>query len=163
MQQEPDAGPADGREAAGAPAGLDDFAGRWRLLRRIADARAGVEGRMEGTAEFRPLGAGLLCEERGLLSYGDSAPMQAVRRYLWHADGPGRIAVSFEDGRPFHGFVLGAAAEAVHDCAPDRYRVAYDFSRWPRGWRAVWTVTGPRKDYVSVSDYLREAGPAGGD
>jgi hypothetical protein len=146
---------------AGGPARLEDFAGRWRLTRRIADALAGAEGRLEGWAEFRPVSGGLVCEEKGLLSYGGGPPLQASRSYLWRAEAPGRIAVSFEDGRPFHVFALGPAAEAAHDCAPDRYHVAYDFSRWP-AWRAVWTVTGPRKDYVSVSEYLPEAGAGGG-
>jgi len=162
MQQSSPADRSDGRNAAGGggrPARLAEFAGRWRLVRRIADALAGAEGRMEGWAEFQPGGEGLLCEERGLLRYGGGSPLQAARRYLWRAEAPGRIAVFFEDGRPFHGFALGASAEAIHDCAPDRYHVAYDFSGWPRRWRAVWTVTGPRKDYVSVSDYLREAAP----
>lgn len=162
MQQAPTTRPADGHEDAAVPAGLEDFAGRWRLVRRIADARAAVEGRMEGRAEFLPLGDGLLCRERGVLRYGDGAPCRAERRYRWRTGGAGQIAVSFEDGRPFHVFALGASAEAAHDCAPDRYRVAYDFSPWPRAWRAVWTVTGPRKDYVSVSDYAREAGAEAG-
>ena len=45
---------------------------------------------------------------------------------------------------------------AVHDCGADRYRVRYDFRRWPR-WRAEWRVTGPAKNYGTVSEY-RPAG-----
>ncbi len=141
----------------GMPIRLEDFTGLWSLARRINDARAGAEGRLEGQAEFRPLGVGLICEERGVLHFASGDPMQVSRRYFWRAESAGRIAVSFEDGRPFHDFALGAIAEAAHDCAPDHYHVAYDFSHWPN-WRAVWTVKGPRKDYVSVSDYAPEAG-----
>ena len=142
------------------PRVLQEFAGRWRIERRIADARAGVEGRLEGVADFAAGEGGLVCTESGLLRYAGAPPMRARRVYLWRADGPGRIAVAFEDGREFHGFALrGEAAEAEHDCAPDRYRVRYDFSGWP-DWRAEWRVRGPRKDYVSVTDYRRgEVGP----
>ncbi len=138
------------------PAGLADFAGRWRLLRRIDDRLNRTAGRLDGTAAFRAEGVGLLCEERGALSYAGGPPVEAVRRYFWRGAPAGRIAVAFADGRRFHSFALGAAATARHDCAPDLYLVSYDFADWPR-WRAEWTVTGPRKDYVSVSDYVRLA------
>lgn len=133
---------------------LFDFLGRWRLSREIEDARGGLAGRLEGWAIFSPQGTGLACEETGLLSYGDAPAMQATRRYIWRAEGD-RIAVYFDDGRPFHSFVPGPRAEATHDCAPDRYEVAYDFTGWPR-WEAVWTVRGPRKDYVMTSRYSPE-------
>ena len=135
-----------------APRDLGDFAGAWRLIRRIEDRRAGLSGHMEGQAVFAPDAAGLTCDEEGRMCYGAAAPMQARRRYLWRADEPGRIAVLYGDGRPFHAFALGATAEARHDCAPDLYRVAYDFTGWPE-WRADWHVTGPRKDYTSRSVY----------
>lgn len=143
----------DGRVAAGlGPGDLRDFAGSWLLRRVIADARAGAEGRMEGQAIFRADRDGLVCDEEGQLSYGGGAALVATRRYLWRSPARRWIAVSFADGRPFHGFALGASAEAVHICGPDRYEVCYDFTRWP-DWRAVWRVAGPRKDYVSVTDY----------
>lgn len=144
------------RNAEG-PRALSDFAGRWTVERRIADARAGTTHRLSGLVEFVPDERGLSVEERGLLRIGDAKPLETLRRYHWRFGGPGRIAVHFDDGRPFHSFTLATRAEAGHDCPPDRYRVAYDFSRWPR-WRAVWTVTGPRKEYVSTSDYARLGG-----
>jgi hypothetical protein len=139
------------------PERLTDFLGRWRLTRRIDDARAVVEGRFAGVAEFRAAGTGLLCEERGRLTYAGQPPLEAFRTYLWRQDGAGRIAVDHADGRPFHSFALGAVAEADHTCAPDFYRVRYDFADWPR-WRATWRVSGPRKDYVSITDYARDDG-----
>ena len=95
-------------------------------------------------------------EEEGWLALpGGGAPLRATRRYLWAADAAW-LEVRFEDGRPFHTVPLDVARpEAAHDCAPDVYRVAYDFADWPR-WRAVWRVTGPRKDYVMTSDYAPE-------
>lgn len=130
--------------------GLSDFEGGWRLDRRIDDARAGLTGRLEGQAVFRPVQGGLVVTETGRLSYGAAPPLQAERVYLWRAEAGG-IAVAFEDGHPFHWFAP-ARPEATHDCPPDLYRVRYDFTRWP-DWQAVWHVTGPRKDYVMTSRY----------
>ena len=135
--------------------GIQDFAGRWRLERRIADRRAGVEGRFDGAADLTPEGAGLTYAERGQLVLGAGAPMTAERRYRWTQGEGGRIAVAFADGRAFHSFDPAAgAAEAAHWCDPDDYRVRYDFSAWPL-WRAVWQVRGPRKDYRMESLYRR--------
>lgn len=134
--------------------GPGDFAGPWQVARVIDDRRAGQAGVFEGTARFSPNGAGRLrYAETGRLRMGGGVPMQADRVYLWRFD-RGRVEVSFDDGRPFHGFALGGVAGADHWCDPDAYRVAYDFSDFPR-WRAVWTVTGPRKDYVMDSAYTR--------
>ena len=128
---------------------LEDFAGVWRVQRRIAD-RAGRQClRFSGIARFTPAGAGCLrYEESGLLHLPGRAPMQAERRYLWRAEA-GRIVVDHGDGSPFHAFDP-TAPEAKHFCPPDRYAVRYRFARWPR-WSAVWTVTGPRKDYTMLS------------
>ena len=108
---------------------------------------------MEGEALFVPTGRGLRCEEAGTLVYG-GVTVEARRVYLWRAV-PGGVAVDYEDGRSFHRFSF-AAAKAEHICTPDLYRVAYDFSTWPH-WRAEWHVTGPRKDYTSLTRYHRLA------
>jgi hypothetical protein len=142
------------------PDRLEDFAGRWQLRRRIIDALAGVEGAFEGTAEFRPAAHGFVYDERGWLTYAGQAPLEGTRRYLWREERPGRIVVDHADGDAFHRFSLGAVAEAKHTCSRDLYFVTYDFTGWPR-WRATWRVNGPRKGYVSVTDYQRdEAGAA---
>lgn len=135
---------------------LSDFEGVWQLSRRIEDRRAGLTGWLEGEARFNAGQGGLVLTETGCLRYGDGAPMLAERRYLWREQ-PGGIAVFFEDGRPFHR-ISADAPEARHDCPPDLYHVRYDFSTWPDSWpdwRAVWQVTGPRKDYVMDSRYSR--------
>ncbi len=136
---------------------LEAFAGLWRITRRIEDRLAGGEGRLTGTARFEPDpgGDGLVAIEEGTLVLGGAPPMAATRRYLWREEVPGAITVRFADGRFFHSFAPGAAApEARHDCAPDLYRVRYDFSAWP-DWRAEWRVTGPRKDYTMTTDFRR--------
>jgi len=130
---------------------LSDFEGRWHLARRVEDHRAGLTGRLDGTATWsRRDPATLEQTETGLLHYGSAPPMQATRRYLWRADGQG-IAVFFDDGRPFHSF-RPQIPTARHHCPPDLYDVTYDLSGWPR-WTATWQVTGPRKHATIVSRY----------
>ena len=135
---------------------LEALEGRWRLSRVIRNAD-GSEATLEGVTVFRREGDGARAGGGGLAdASGRGAPLRATRRYLWAAGRRRGLEVRFEDGRPFHTVPLGVARpEAAHDCAPDVYRVAYDFADWPR-WRAVWRVTGPRKDYVMTSDYAPE-------
>ncbi|WP_019953869.1 DUF6314 family protein [Yoonia vestfoldensis] len=138
--------------------GRDDFAGLWQVVRRIEDRHSGMRGDFVGVAELEPVGeAGLIYVENGQMRFGDTPPMQATRRYFW--DFADRlVTVRFADGRNFHSFVPeGQAAGTDHPCGADHYSVVYDFTRWPH-WRATWDVTGPRKDYTSVTDYVRAAG-----
>lgn len=137
-------------EEGGVPA-LMEFAGPWRVERRIDDRQAGAQGHFVGQALLAPDGAGLLYREEGLLSFPGMAPMQATRSYLWRTQAD-EIAVFFEDGRRFH--VIGETGQDRHWCDPDIYDVHYDFSRWPE-WSARWDVSGPRKDYTMVSHYRR--------
>lgn len=146
---------------------LSDFKGRWHLTRHIEDARAGRTGTFEGAASFTPAapgqvngmtGAGLIYDEVGELRLPDgptgATAMQASRRYLWLAD-PDGLRVLFSDGRDFHRIgVSDDTATGFHHCPPDDYEVSYNFSRWP-DWRTTWRVSGPRKDYVMITDYRR--------
>ncbi len=133
----------------------DDFLGRWALERRISDHHSGQDGQMTGEAVFTTQGADrLIYDETGTLTLAGGTAFTATRRYLWQF-GESQIAVFFADGRPFHTFVpAGHAAGTDHPCGDDFYTVRYDFTCWP-DWQAVWTVTGPRKDYVSTSRYAR--------
>ena len=130
---------------------LAQFAGTWTVHRRIEHAD-GTEATFDGVAEFTPSGGGLDYRERGVLTLPQDTQMRAERGYRWAEDGP-MIHVAFADGRPFHSFDPGRP-EAVHDCPPDRYHVCYDFGAWP-SWRAIWTVSGPQKDYRMISRYRR--------
>ena len=131
-------------------ASLWSLAGRWSLVRCIRHAD-GRENSFTGKAVFTRSGSRLVQDESGLLRLGDQT-LEARQRLVWTQDGP-FLRVHFSDMRPFHEFALGIAnPEAVHDCPPDRYHVAYDFAQWPN-WGSVWTVTGPRKDYVMNSAY----------
>jgi hypothetical protein len=137
---------------------LRAFEGRWHLSRVIEDRRAQSSGQFEGRALFAPQAGklGVLDYfETGEMSYAGQPPMAASRAYIWQ-QAPGGIAVLFDDGRPFHVIEdTRGAPDAVHHCDPDLYHVSYDFSRWAAGWRAVWRVQGPRKDYRMVSEYRR--------
>jgi hypothetical protein len=138
---------------------LQSFVGRWRIERRIEDVRDGRTGRLEGTARFEPAPDGLAYREDGTLAFAGGAPMPATRRYLWRDGGSGTVDVFFEDGRFFHRFDAEEPAPASsHDCPPDLYHVRYDFRPWPR-WQAEWRVTGPRKDYSTVTTYTPEPEP----
>ena len=131
--------------------GLKDFAGRWRIERRIRDSRSDRDGAFTGIATFEPQGATLLYREAGELRLGEAA-MTAEQSHVWRQEGT-RICVVFSDGRPFHCFEMGVTTPVGrHDCAPDVYLVSYDFGSWPV-WRSEWTVTGPRKGYVMTSAY----------
>lgn len=131
---------------------LADFAGHWRLVRRIEDRQAGQDGVFDGLAAFLPDGTVLRYTEDGRLKLGGNAPLEARRAYVWRMEA-GQIVVDHADGRAFHAFDP-AAPVARHDCPPDTYLVRYDFTAWPV-WSAEWTVSGPRKDYTSVSTYSR--------
>ena len=131
---------------------LGDFEGDWVLERSIADRR-GADAQFRGQAYFVPDGAVLRYREIGTLEMGETA-FEAEQSHLWRLDGS-RFRISFADGRPFHDFEAGIEQpQARHDCPPDLYLVRYDFSAWPE-WTAEWTVTGPRKDYLSTSRYVR--------
>lgn len=133
---------------------LGDFIGLWAVSRRIVQAD-GPEASFAGQARFTPQAGGLRYHETGVLTLAGERPMQAERVYLWQAEGA-QIVVRFEDGRDFHRF-SPADPQAAHWCDPDDYRVCYDFGHWP-AWQAEWRVTGPRKDYVMISEYSRGHG-----
>ena len=131
---------------------LQDFAGDWSLMRRIAQADGGT-GVLRGTARFALTGPVLDYSETGVLTM-DGAELEARQSHVWRTDG-NRIHVCFSDGRPFHSFELGVSdPAATHDCPPDTYVVTDDFGDWPE-WHSRWVVTGPRKDYRMVSTYTR--------
>lgn len=133
---------------------LPDFLGDWQLTRQITDALHGQNGQLVGHAQFLADGVGLRYQENGQLTLVSGAVLQADRTYFWNNDESG-IAVRFADGAVFHGFdPVGRARGTTHLCGADTYNVAYDFDRWP-DWSATWDVTGPRKDYRSISHYNR--------
>ncbi|TCP61898.1 hypothetical protein EV663_10383 [Rhodovulum bhavnagarense] len=126
--------------------GLEDFAGRWAIERRIEDARAAQIVRFTGQAVLRPAAmGGLDYVESGVLAMPGQRPITARRRYLWR-QAREAVEIFFDDGRFFHSINPGPRPRARHVCPPDTYEVGYDFTSWP-AWCVVWQVKGPRKDY----------------
>jgi len=132
---------------------LDDFLGRFSVERRIEDRRAGAQSWFEGRAEITAQDDGALYLEKGDLILG-AQRFTAERSYLWRPAGA-RIEVLFDDGRPFHDFDPVSGGQATeHLCGDDVYRGGYDFREWSC-WSVTWEVSGPRKDYASVTWYVR--------
>ena len=133
---------------------LWSFEGDWIVDKEIEEA-SGVVGSFTGTASFTRQGTSLLYEEVGQLTPpGGETSFEAQRRYIWREE-KGWIAISFDDGRPFHSLPIGVAdPETTFLCDPDRYHVTYDFSGWPK-WSAIWDVEGPRKSYRMRVNYRR--------
>ncbi|MEM6758206.1 MAG: DUF6314 family protein [Pseudomonadota bacterium] len=130
---------------------LSDFAGLWALSRVIAPVGQ-PEAQFKGVAAWSPGPEGRFAYvESGVLRVPGQAEMRAERRYIWDAE----LNVWFDDGRFFH-TVPAAGGQAEHWCDPDWYRVEYRFAAWPE-FEVTWTVSGPRKEYVSLSRYTRDA------
>lgn len=126
------------------------------MTRVIEDRRTGREGHLSGRADFTPDAAGLAYEEQGILSFAGQPDVHARQGYHWAGQGA-LIVVTFADGRAFHRIELNRTVyETRHDCPPDTYDVAYDFSAWP-AWSTVWNVAGPRKGYTMTTRYRRAA------
>lgn len=124
-----------------------DLLGRWRIDRAIEN-RAGPDAAFEGEGVFAPVGDDLVWRETGLFRIAGGNPMPASRSYIWSFQDD-RIVVFYEDGSPFH-CVTGPDFNCSHLCGDDLYRGVYSFSI-PESWAVEWTVTGPRKDYFSIS------------
>jgi hypothetical protein len=134
---------------------LADFLeGEWHLIRRMRDVRRGEIGRLTGDARFSRDAPGVLAfEERGMLTLG-AMRTEAQRAYRYEVTKAG-FRVLFPDGRFFHEARLeGGRAEVAHDCAPDLYCGRYRFETLDR-WFLSWRITGPRKDLMISSLFLR--------
>jgi len=128
------------------------FEGAWQMLRIIENVSEGVIGEFWGECTFEPAeGGGLRCRESGVLRFRGH-DYQASRVSLWLFPGDGHIEVRYEDGRPFHDFVVDDP-EAVHLCGDDRYAVSYAFG--DDSWISRWTISGPDKDYMMTTRYRR--------
>ena len=131
-----------------APRSLADFEGAWRFSREVRHASGDI-ALVLGQAVFVPTPGGLLYEENGEMSINGGAPMLTSRIHLWSPN----LDVHFEDGRAFHA-VPASGGQAEHWCAPDMYKVAYEFAQWPI-WHSVWDVSGPNKAYTMETTYTR--------
>ncbi len=139
-----DTGPKAGRIS------LPDFVGKWHLSRDIKEHTGGTI-RFTGEAILSGSHAQVAYRESGVVTLANNKTIPAERTYFWRAGLNGQIDVFFADERFFHSFSTDKPY-AEHLCGDDRYKVTYDFTRWPV-WTSVWQVKGPRKDYTMVSRY----------
>jgi hypothetical protein len=152
--------------------------GTWDFQREVHDHLDGAEYTALGQAEFALQDDGRVrWAEHGTLSW--SAGTTPVWRTLFLVrEPPGDVAaasgwrVTFEDGRDFHPWTVGAVE---HLCGRDLYRggVAVPPSDLPPPdllplappplapppsdlpWELHWRVTGPEKDYTMDTHYSR--------
>lgn len=126
---------------------LQDFlTGRWRIARRISDARAGMIGRLTGWAIFTPSADGLVHDETGDLSFG-AYQGPVTRTYHLAIEGPSAGIVRHADDSLFHALDLASGmADIVHACGDDQYRGRYRVLD-ENNFSVSWQVMGPRKQY----------------
>jgi hypothetical protein len=133
--------------------------GSWHLDRVLDDRRQGVSGTFSGEAQFAPAGdpAVLRYCERGQLTFGGHCG-PAWRSLLYRGLPGGAADVRFADGREFYRLDLASGRwRAKHVCAGrDDYVVTFlvvtaDLLE------ERWRVTGPGKDYVSLTMFRRTA------
>ena len=105
--------------------------------------------RFEGTAHWQPDRENMAYREEGSLLMPGQMAIFAERSYVWTPE----LAVYFDDGRFFHN-VPATGGDTDHWCDPDTYKGSYDFAKWPE-FSVTWRVSGPRKDYTSVTIYHR--------
>lgn len=129
--------------------------GRWRIARRICDARQDLPGRLAGYANFTAAPQGLIYDEAGLLRFGGYEG-EAMRRYLFAFDRPGAAFVHHADGCPFHPLDLSTGKDDIrHRCVQDLYRGRYRVLG-KDAFVASWDVTGPRKRYRMATFFRRD-------
>lgn len=138
-----------------------DLLGEWAFDRIIDDRLTGSRMPVVGTAVFTVGPDGVDWVETGTLD-GPTGPVPVAQTRRIVADESG-WRVEFADGRPFHPWQVDEPL--VHDCAPDLYRGrvadtslgADADSAAGRGasWTMRWAATGPAKDYVVDTRYVR--------
>lgn len=127
------------------------LAGPWHMTRIIENVRDGVIGEVWGEADFIHDPDGLTCIENGVLRFG-GVDYHTGRTALWRFRPEGRIEVQYEDGRPFHDFLM--QRPIALSLAPDaRYEISYDFE--PASWLSTWEMTGPGTAYRMTTRYRR--------
>ena len=130
------------------------LAGRWRIVRRISDARAKMTGRLTGWAVFTPSAEGLIHDEAGDLGFG-AYRGSVTRTYHLAIESPSTGMVHHADGSLFHALDLTSGmADILHRCGEDAYRGRYRVLGESR-FTVSWQVTGPRKQYRLATSHRR--------
>ena len=121
------------------------------MIRIIENVRDGVIGEVWGDAEFIFDGEGLTCLENGVLRF-QGTDYHTGRTSLWRFGDNDRIEVQYEDGRPFHDFLMrNPISLMIADNA--RYEISYEFDR--ETWLSRWQMTDPGSQYEMTTRYRR--------
>lgn len=128
-------------------------AGIWRVRRKVVDHMAGQQIVFEGMATI----TGDTFVEQGEV-VADGRALPAIRRYRLQRSGSA-TEVLFSDGRPFATFGELPNQRVEHHCGDDLYAGRFLFIR-PDFWVEFWRVRGPRKRYISLTQFERLPGGA---
>lgn len=158
MSQYGDRGLDTGRSTSAVPCRIENLQsflhGPWRFERKVHDTLIDQQGDCLGDASFLADGDKLIYREEGELKMGD-IETNTEREYHYTFPAPSLAEVRFPDGRFFHVLDLTKGIVRVeHQCGEDTYhglsRVLSD-----KAWLSVWRVTGPKKNQVITTHYLR--------
>ena len=127
--------------------------GSWTQTRSITPG-----GTYHGTALFTRIHDNTLqYREEGALTTDQGHTGEVFRSYLFKRIGD-RIEVLFDEAEPrlFHELSIDhqGRAEADHKCGDDFYKSVYQFMSRDE-FKITHTVTGPRKNYVMETKYVR--------
>ncbi len=127
--------------------------GRWAIDRGFSTGE-----RFSGRAVIAREGdRGLSYEEHGTLTLPSGERFEARRRYAYELRGAS-LEVHFRGDAGLEGLfhqIDPTTGEGTHFCDPDLYEAKYSFESDDR-FRIHYRVTGPRKDYVSDTVFVRE-------
>lgn len=126
------------------------FQGHWQMVRIIENVVDGVIGEVWGQADFRHENNGLVCFETGVLRF-NGHDYHTGRTALWRFAGE-RIEVSYEDGRPFHDFLVREPLVLAIDGNAE-FRIEYEFDH--DTWTSTWEVLDPGHRYMMTTRYRR--------
>ena len=141
---------------------LGGLRGAWQFSRVISgSAAASVQGHATFTLQQADL---MLYEEQGSVLLDTGQSLVARQSYLYQFTDLG-FKVYFDETlrRLFHEVSLCEHAGQLsgrghHPCGQDTYRTNYTFDLAVNLFRIEHRVTGPRKNYVSKTEYLRQTG-----
>jgi hypothetical protein len=133
--------------------------GTWQFERTIVDAAAHSTYTVSGSAVLEPVERGIRWHEDGMFRR-DGADHPVMRTLFLRPDAiaPGRWHVEFDDGRPFHDWMVDTPV--THRCGADTYRGLVMMIGSDR-WSVRWDVEGPQKDYEMTTTYRTpQSGPS---
>lgn len=130
--------------------------GSWSVRRKVIDYRGG------GTSAF--IGNAIITEhafeEHGQFEVAGTR-LDSRRQYRLNME-DNFVSVLFPDGSDFVRLFRQPSQRVFHSCGDDSYHGRF-IVRGPDQWAEIWSVTGQRKRYRSITLYRRETLSTAGD